>query len=162
GLSLSPCYGRPGMGTTVLNVRSISFRKIGLVSALILGLLTVLSLAASPEPQDQSSQFPTFAITNVAVFNGHTLYRGHTVLIVNGSIKAIGPNLKVANVRVIDATGDTLLPGLIDSHTHGRTKAELKEALVFGVTTELEMFNDDRFPAQTRVEQPRGNDVDVA
>jgi len=42
----------------------------------------------------------------------------------------------------INGTGQTLLPGLIDSHIHlpGQATAELTQALVFGVTSALDMF----------------------
>lgn len=41
---------------------------------------------------------------------------------------------------MIDGTGDTLLPGLIDCHVHLSKRDELKQALVFGNTTVLDMF----------------------
>jgi imidazolonepropionase-like amidohydrolase len=46
----------------------------------------------------------------------------------------------------------TLLPGLIDAHTHVFGDA-LEEALVFGVTTELDMFTEPRLAASLRAEQ---------
>ena len=54
--------------------------------------------------------------------------------------------------EVIDGAGKTLLPGFIDSHTHAFGDA-LQRALVFGVTTELDMFTDHRFAATMRAEQ---------
>src|SRR5690606_17199700 len=44
------------------------------------------------------------------------------------------------------------LPGLIDAHTHAFGDA-LREALVFGVTTELDMFTDHRQAARWKAEQ---------
>lgn len=46
-----------------------------------------------------------------------------------------------AGAAVVDATGKTLLAGLIDPHTHSCGDA-LREAVVFGVTTGLDMFTD--------------------
>jgi imidazolonepropionase-like amidohydrolase len=43
-----------------------------------------------------------------------------------------------AGAQVVDATGATLLPGLIDAHVH-TAEESLAVALRFGVTTELEM-----------------------
>ena len=54
--------------------------------------------------------------------------------------------------EVIDGAGRTLLPGLIDAHTHAFGDA-LERALLFGVTTELDMFTDHRFAAEMRAEQ---------
>jgi len=46
----------------------------------------------------------------------------------------------------------TVLPGFIDAHTHAFGDA-LERALVFGVTTELDMFTDYTFAAAMRNEQ---------
>jgi hypothetical protein len=43
-------------------------------------------------------------------------------------------------VRLFDGTGQTLVPGLIDAHTHAWNEDQLRAALVFGVTTELDMM----------------------
>ena len=41
------------------------------------------------------------------------------ILIENDSIKAVGPNIKIpSNATIIDLSKATVLPGLIDSHTH--------------------------------------------
>jgi hypothetical protein len=46
-----------------------------------------------------------------------------------------------AGVTVVEGSGRTLLPGLIDAHTHSWGSAR-RDALRFGVTTELDMFSD--------------------
>ena len=52
-----------------------------------------------------------------------------------------------AGLDTIDGTSQTLLPGLIDAHTHAFGNA-LERALQFGVTTELDMFTES--PASRR------------
>src|SRR5688572_7647908 len=86
------------------------------------------------------AQAPGFAITGVRVFDGEKVTPNATVVVQGGRITALGPKAKVpAGLPVVDGAGKTLLPGLIDAHTHtfgaGRT-----DAIRFGVTTELDMF----------------------
>src|SRR5262249_13820441 len=61
-----------------------------------------------------------------------------------------------AGATIVDGTGKTLLPGLIDAHTHAWGDA-LERALAFGVTTELDMFTDTEFAARMRREQAEGD-----
>jgi len=105
---------------------------------------------------------PSFVIRNARVFDGHKVLDQADVWVADAKIKAIGKSLKVpSDVKVIDATGDTLLPGLIDAHTHAWGDA-LKEAEIFGVTTELDMFTSLTFMQPTKKEQAEGKDLDQA
>jgi len=79
-------------------------------------------------------------IKGVKVFDGRWLLEADTVIIEGSTIAAVGRGL-LARGTVIDGAGATLLPGLIDSHTHTNV-ASLRDALLFGVTTELEMGGD--------------------
>ena len=84
----------------------------------------------------------SFAITNVRVFDGEKVIEKISVLVENGKIAAIAENLAInKQTPIYDGTGKTLLPGLIDAHTHTFGDAQ-KDALRFGVTTELDMFTD--------------------
>ena len=74
------------------------------------------------------------AITNVKVFDGHQLSEPCTVVI-DGEL--IGSDPKGA--RMVDGSGMTLLPGLIDAHVHVRTRHQLDLLARAGVTTALDM-----------------------
>ena len=102
-----------------------------LLAALAAALLMAAPALAQPTP---------FAVTNVRVFDGEKVLPKATVVVQNGRIAAVGPNAKVpAGATIVDGRGKTLLPGLIDAHTHtfGAARAD---AVRFGVTTELDMF----------------------
>jgi imidazolonepropionase-like amidohydrolase len=109
----------------------------------ISGLTTLLCLS-------QLSAFAQgprgFAIRDVRLFDGVQTSEHRTVLVENGKIVRVGSNsMKLeAATATINGTGMTLLPGLIDSHVHVGTPVRdaLRDALTFGVTTELDMFTD--------------------
>src|SRR4029453_1880236 len=92
-----------------------------------------------------------FLIRNVTVFDGERTSGPANVVVRDGLIASVGAETP-AGFEVVDGTGQTLVPGLIDAHTHAFGNA-LERALQFGVTTELDMFTDHRFAAQMRAEQ---------
>ncbi len=72
------------------------------------------------------------AITNVRVFDGNALTEERTMVIENGVIS----NATTADTA-IDGQHGTLLPGLIDSHVHLSSLANLEQGTQWGVTTML-------------------------
>jgi imidazolonepropionase-like amidohydrolase len=102
-------------------------------------------------------------IRNARVFDGVRMHAPGDVLIVDGRIGAMGRNLKrEIGVQVIDATGKTLLPGLIEAHMHLVSRESLRSALSFGVTTCLDMFTSREIAGAIRAEQSSGTSVDLA
>ncbi|WP_222538456.1 amidohydrolase family protein [Pedobacter polysacchareus] len=77
------------------------------------------------------------AIVNANVFDGTEMSEGKTVVFQNGKIISILEEIP-SDAEVIDGKGCTLLPGLIDAHVH-TSEESLRDAIMFGVTTELEM-----------------------
>ncbi|MGI8564991.1 MAG: amidohydrolase family protein [Pyrinomonadaceae bacterium] len=89
------------------------------VLRLVVSLALVVALVAASETSAQRSAVDTYAITNarIVVGAGPVIERG-TVVIRNGLIASIGPNVAVpADARVINGTGLTVYPGFIDSNT---------------------------------------------
>ncbi len=82
-----------------------------------------------------------FAIRNVRVFDGENTIERSTVVVKNGKIIAFALDARIPHgFHIIDGSRKTLLPGLIDSHVHVFPGAQ-QDALRFGVTTELDMFD---------------------
>src|SRR5450759_5696777 len=62
--------------------------------------------------------------TLVDVVTG-TVRNGQEILVENGVIKEVGPNLVApAGTRIVDLSAKTVLPGLIDVHTHLTSQPE--------------------------------------
>src|SRR5215468_12536477 len=81
----------------------------------------------------------TILFRDVRVFDGERVSPNRDVLVADGKIARIGSGIaSPAGATIVDGKGKTLLPGLIDSHTHSYGNA-LTTALAFGVTTELDM-----------------------
>lgn len=78
------------------------------------------------------------AIINANVFDGKNVIGKKNIIFTNGVITSISSELPENVDEVINGTGCTLLPGLIDAHVH-TSEDSLRDAILFGVTTELEM-----------------------
>ena len=87
--------------------------------------LAVVAAVASPlaaqgpatRTQDTSSTF----ITPSRVFDGIEMHEGWSVLVRGERIAAAGPTASIsvpANARRVDLSGSTLMPGLIEMHSH--------------------------------------------
>lgn len=120
--------------------------------------------ALSSAYADVNLEVPTDVPTGIVAFtNAHIItMRGdetieHGTVVVNGNrITAIGPSEQVpvpAGAKVVDATGKTVMPGLVDAHGHidccfGVGVAPQKQptryaALAFGVTTNFDPYPNE-------------------
>jgi imidazolonepropionase-like amidohydrolase len=126
--------------------------------------------SASPGTRQESvagsEMFPpggTFLVRNVRIFDGTRVIRANAVLVEEGKIAKVGNRLPTpANIPIVDGTGCTLLPGLIDSHVHSYIRAALQQELLFGVTTELDMMNPPDFAMPIQKAQAEGKERDLA
>ena len=57
------------------------------------------------------------------------------VLIGDGRILSVGPEMPPAGVETLDVSGKFVLPGFIDAHTHASQLSEVRRALESGATT---------------------------
>jgi len=122
------------------------------IAVLILTLLTGVLLLPEPAvpPPDtatgESVTSPSTAggeatvIRNARVFDGEQMHEAVSLLLQDGLVQQIGADIEIpASAMQVDATGKTVLPGLIDAHVHSFGSART-DALRFGVTTMLDMF----------------------
>jgi imidazolonepropionase-like amidohydrolase len=135
-------------------------RLLPLIAVLSAAALAWLLLELVPTPAARAPRADadtTDAFTDAArfvirarVFDGERLWPRADVQVADGRIEAIAESLATPDgYALIDATGRTLLPGLIDAHVHTWGEAR-RDALRFGVTTILDMFSDHRQLAAAR------------
>jgi imidazolonepropionase-like amidohydrolase len=104
----------------------------------------------------------SLAFQQVHIFDGTRILLEDTVIVQDGVIVAVGSGITPpAEAQTIDSGGKTLLPGLIDAHTHVFGQA-LKDALFLGVTTELDMFTDYHFVEEVKRHEAAGQAMDQA
>src|SRR5688572_4494225 len=92
-----------------------------LKSRIALAMIALVSLGVLPTrfSQAQRSAIDTYAITNARIVpvSGPVIERG-TVVVRDGLIAGVGAQVNTpADARVIDGTGLTIYPGLIDANT---------------------------------------------
>ena len=124
-------------------MKRLIFPGIALFLVLLFSWLPTPEVEKSPESLDGdplSSLNGSFVITDVRLYDGYDMMENVQVVVRDNTIDFIGEKLRrVTDLPVISARGMTLLPGLIDAHTHNWGDAST-EALNFGVATELDMF----------------------
>jgi imidazolonepropionase-like amidohydrolase len=106
---------------------------------------------------------PAFVVRDATVFDGTRLRRSQDVLVKGGMIARLGRHLDVPpGITRVEGSGRTLLPGLIDAHVHVLKADDLRTALTFGVTTELDMFTSHALASAIKAEQAAGGGLDQA
>ncbi|MEM8993949.1 MAG: hypothetical protein AAGF23_04075, partial [Acidobacteriota bacterium] len=104
----------------------------------------------------------TFAFTDVRAFDGERMRDGVDLLVKDGRVAAFGPDLEIpADATLLEAAGQTVMPGLIDAHVHAWGTAR-RDAVRFGVTTMLDQFTATEEVRLAREDRDAGGAVDRA
>lgn len=134
-----------------------------LARVLLSGLLLTSALLGAPGAARAQaggwarSPETNFVIEGVRVFDGQQVREDVTVVVRDGRIVAVGPGVRPpSGLPVVDGAGRTLLPALLDAHSHTFSPAQLEAALVFGVGTQLDMATSPQLAARWRAEQMEG------
>src|SRR5579875_714531 len=99
----------------------------------------------------------------VRICDGARVLDYDTLIVQDGMITAVGSHLVFPpSALVIEGTGFTLLPGLIDAHAHTFDFSGLRQAPIFGVTTELDMGTSWRVAQQIKALQETDEGQDLA
>jgi imidazolonepropionase-like amidohydrolase len=123
-----------------------------------LGLVGTIFLLPTPPPAPTAETWPTgdFVVEGVRLFDGDSVLAATNVVVRSGKVAAIGGELPTG-LPVVAGAGRTLLPGLIDAHTHSFGADTLERALDFGVTTHLDQFGAVTEAERLRAEQSAGS-----
>jgi hypothetical protein len=116
----------------------------------------------------------TLAFTNgrIITMNGDQIIDGGTVIVEGNRIAAIGPSGDVTipgDAKVIDVSGKTLMPGLIDMHGHidccyltgslPQKQPTRYAALAYGVTTNSDPYSNELTTYESEETRRAGNTV---
>ena len=132
-------------------MKNFAWILIGIAAALA-GVLLLLPEPGDETPDPASTSERTL-ITNSRIFDGEQFIEDATLVIADGRVEALGRDLVVDDgAEIVDASGKTILPGLVDAHVHSFGTARA-DALRFGVTTMLDMFRPPLDFEQTHAER---------
>ena len=124
-------------------------------AAVFAGILMVLPAPEPADPPGGPLPETNFAVVDVTVFDGEAFRPHRDVWVEDGRIRAVGQRLALPDGLLrVDGRGHTLLPGLIDAHTHTYGMV-LNDSLRFGVTTVFDQFTMPSLAAQKRPARER-------
>src|SRR6516162_10849823 len=87
---------------------------------MILSFLCLLCSLSFSQAQRSSAPSTAYLLKPAQVFDGESMHAGWVVLVRNDKITSVGPVASVAasDAKTIDLPGKTLMPGMIETHSH--------------------------------------------
>jgi imidazolonepropionase-like amidohydrolase len=120
------------------------------------GFLLVAGLSLVPAAAAPAEDLRALFGARIIDGTGKAPVEKATLVVRNGRIEAVGPSVKVpAGAQRIDASGKTIIPGLINAHGHVNDRSQLGVYARYGVTAVFSLGGDKELELrdQTRAEQ---------
>jgi imidazolonepropionase-like amidohydrolase len=106
----------------------------------------VVAVAQNQHPQQASDNGQAWIGARIIDGSGRPPIENATLYIRGGTIEAVGKHVKLpAGVQRIDASGKTIIPGLISAHSHLNDASQFGIYLRDGITTILSLGGDKEF-----------------
>jgi imidazolonepropionase-like amidohydrolase len=124
--------------------RRSCFSFAGIAAVILLNALNLF--AAGPQSDKSSPSVQAWVGVRVIDGTGKPAIENATLVVRNGRIEAVGRRVKIpAGAERIDATGKTIIPGLICAHGHLSDAAQFGVYLRDGITTILSLGGAKEF-----------------
>ena len=128
------------------STRKICWRIIAAVGALLLAAFNLSAAELDPDKPPVPNLVQAWVGARIIDGTGKPAIENATLVIRNGHIEAVGKRVKIpAGAERINATGKTIIPGLINAHGHLNTDTQLGVYLRDGITTVLSLGGDKEF-----------------
>src|SRR5271169_1156098 len=125
-----------------MNFIPVSPLRSAVLAAVVLAGFSLAAAQDSPP----THQLQAWVGARVIDGTGKPAVENATLLVRDGRIEAVGNRVKIpAGAQRIDATGKTIIPGLINAHGHVNDPAQLGVYLRDGITTVLSLGGDKEF-----------------
>ena len=125
-------------------------RRIGSTAVLLLTVAVASSTSAATD--DGAGSVKAFVGARIIDGTGKPAIEKATLLLRNGRIEAVGTSVKLpAGAQRIDASGKTIIPGLISGHSHVSDASQLATYAHYGVTAIFSLGGDKEIEIRDQV-----------
>lgn len=128
------------------STKEISLRVAAIVGAILLNAFSISAAGPTPDNEPAANRVQAWVGARIIDGTGKPAIENATLVVRNGRIEAVGKRVKVpTGAERIDATGKTIIPGLINAHGHLNSEDRLGVYLRDGITTILSLGGDKEF-----------------